>query len=208
MFYFAKIHIISGMESFFYKIVWKNRMNVWRTVPVWQHHSWQTVIRIQVFYWYYAIGIIPNRSLDRRVYSFSLIHVSLCHISISFGILSTSLSRRSPLRLRQRCGQSARNKYQSGINPNDRFGLNAMSVAAPCCHVWKSLRPCGGQGGASTERLEMVVETEAEEVEMVGQWLSIEAGDTSEVTASALAFGGDTGNGVLVVVSWAGISNA
>ena len=58
MFYFAKIHIISGMECFFFKLSEKNRINVWRTVPVWLHHSWQTVIRIQVFYWYYAIGIM------------------------------------------------------------------------------------------------------------------------------------------------------
>ena len=70
--------------------------------------------------------IIPNRSLGRLLYPFSLFKVSLCHISISFGILSTSLSRRSPLRLRQRCGQSARNKYSSGINPNDRFGLKEV----------------------------------------------------------------------------------
>ena len=65
---------------------------------------------------------------------FLLFHVCLCHISISFGILSTFLSRRSPLRLNfvdvamarqskrafsalalrnvhQRCSQSARNKY-------------------------------------------------------------------------------------------------
>lgn len=76
----------------------------------------------------------PNRSLDRCVYSFPLIQVSLCHISITlcsmtllglgiasklallspwvtFGILSPSLSRLSLLCLRQRCGQSARNKH-------------------------------------------------------------------------------------------------
>ena len=102
-------------------------------------------------------GINPNRSLGRLLFHFSLFQVCLCHISISlcsmtllglgrasklpllslcvtFGILSTSLSRRSPLRLnfvdvavarqrklafsalalrnvRQLCGQSARNKY-------------------------------------------------------------------------------------------------
>ena len=95
--------------------------------------------------------INPNRSLGRLLYPFSLFKVSLCHISISlcsmtllglgiasklsllspwvtFGILSTSLSRRSPLRLRQRCGQSARNKYSSGINPNDRFGINVAPI--------------------------------------------------------------------------------
>ena len=53
----------------------------------------------------------PNRSLGRLFNYSRLFQVCLCHISISFGILSTSLSRRSPLRLRQRCGQSARNKY-------------------------------------------------------------------------------------------------
>ena len=58
MFYFAKIHIISGMECFFLNCLKKIRMNVWRTVPVWQHHSWQTFISIQVFYWYYAIDIM------------------------------------------------------------------------------------------------------------------------------------------------------
>ena len=117
--------------------------------------------------------INPNRSLGRHLYPFSLFQVSLCHISISlcsmtllglgiasklpllspwvtFGILSTSLSRRSSLRLnfvdvavarhskqassalalrnvRQRCGQSARNKHSSGINPNDRFGFNGKN---------------------------------------------------------------------------------
>ena len=81
-----------------------------------------------------AIVLNPNRSLDQLFNQSCLFQVCLCHISISFGILSSSLSRRSPLRLnfvdvavarhskqvssalalrnvRQRCGQSARNKY-------------------------------------------------------------------------------------------------
>ena len=78
---------------------------------------------------------------------------------VTFGILSTSLSRRSPLRLNfvdvavarqrklvcsvlalrnvlQRCGQSARNKYYSAINPNDRFGLkfnDSLKVTSKNC---------------------------------------------------------------------------
>ena len=57
--------------------------------------------RSRVFLFSHPVGVIgrspytinPNRSLDRLLYSFSLFQVSLCHISISFGILSTSLSR-------------------------------------------------------------------------------------------------------------------
>ena len=96
-------------------------------------------------------GLNPNRSLDRLLYPFSLFKVCLCHISISlcsmtllglgrasklsllslcvtFGILSTSLSRRSPLRLRWFHRQSSRNKYHSDIKPNDRFGLKNLKT--------------------------------------------------------------------------------
>ena len=73
---------------------------------------------------------IKPQSVIRPKYHFFLPFFYWSHFSISFGILSTSLSWRSPLRLRQWCAQSARNKYRTDINPNDRFGLKMLILGA------------------------------------------------------------------------------